>query len=240
MRLEEAIDVAKKMGLGLIITDHMDLNYPDPERFYFEVEDYFSAYEKYRSDRLLLGIEMGMRPDCLEENRGFHNNYGFDFILGSVHVVNGVDIYELEYYENRSKKDAYEEYFRAILECVRSYDFIDSLGHIDYIARYARVKEPELYYRDFASLIDEILRVLAQNDKALELNTRRLDDKKALNNLIEIYRRFGELGGKYITIGSDSHKREDIGKNFKEARDLAEICGLNIVHFKERKMILSK
>lgn len=38
----------------------------------------------------------------------------------------------------------------------------------------------------------------------------------------------------------DSHYCDNIGKNFKDGESIAEICGLKIVHFKERKMILSK
>jgi histidinol-phosphatase (PHP family) len=240
MKLEEAIHRAEEMGLGIIITEHMDINYPDPLRFCFKVEEYFKTYEKYRGDKLLLGMEMGIRPDCLEENKRLQDNYKFDYIIGSVHLVNGIDIYDLEFYEGRSKHEAYEEYFTVMLECLRGHDFIDSLGHIDYITRYARVSDPEIYYRDYAYLIDEILKLLVKNDKALEINTRRLIDKKVMSNVLEIYKRFGELGGKYVTLGSDSHKCDDIGKNFKEAEEIAEICGLNIVHFKERKMILSK
>lgn len=240
MRIEDAIERAEKLNLGLIITEHMDLNYPDPRRFYFSIEDYFETYDKYRSDKLLLGMEMGMRLDCLEKNREFHRSYDFDYIIGSVHLVNGIDIYNANYYEGRNKQDAYEEYFSYMLECIKAHDFIDSLGHIDYIARYARVDNQEIYYGEYAIYIDEILKALVKNQKVLEINTRRLASKKSIENLIEIYKRYSELGGQYVTVGSDSHYCDDIGKNFSEAKGIAEICGLKIVHFKERKMILSK
>lgn len=63
-----------------------------------------------------------------------------------------------------------------MLECIEKYVFIDSLGHIDYIARYARFEDNEIYYMDFRNEIDEILRTLIQNEKAIEINTRRIGD----------------------------------------------------------------
>lgn len=240
MLLRDAIRMGEDKGLGIIITEHMDLLYPDGDKFYFDVEEYFDTYTKYRSDRVLLGMEMGMRLDCLKENKSFHSDYIFDYIIGSTHLVNGIDIYRPEYYEARGKREAYEEYFTYMLKCLKSYDFVDSLGHIDYIARYARVEDQEIYYDEYSDYLDEIFKVLINGNKAIELNTRRLSDKETVNNLLEIYKRFGELGGKYVTLGSDAHNYDDIGRNFNAAEEIAEICGLNIVHFKERKMILSK
>lgn len=240
MKVEDARKQANELDIGIIITEHMDLLYPDTNKFYFDVEDYLKTYEAFRGDRLLLGMEMGMRSDCIEENKKLIRNNKLDYIIGSIHLVNGIDIYESVYYEGRSKKEAYEEYFSCMLKCVKLYDFVDSLGHIDYIARYARVSDVEIYYNEYREFIDEILKTIIKNNIALEINTRRLNDKKALLNLIEIHKRFRNLGGKFVTIGSDSHRVDDIGKNFKIAEELAENCGLKIVHFKEREMIMSK
>ena len=113
-------------------------------------------------------------------------------------------------------------------------------GHIDYICRYARFDDPELYYFDFQTDIDLVLSILAQRDKALEINTRRLylpDSKEAL---LPVYHRFRELGGKYVTIGSDAHKAKDIGKGMDIAFEMADSCGLTPVYFKERKPILMR
>lgn len=240
MKIEDAIKKANSMDLGITITEHMDLKYPDKNKFWFDVDHYFQDYSKYRSDNLLLGMEMGMRSDCLEENRDLNNNYNFDYIIGSVHLVNDIDLYDEIFYTNRNKSEVYEEYFKCMLQCVKLYDFVDSLGHIDYIARYARFSDPEIYYNEFLEYFDEILRVIIKNNSVMEINTRRIGDKNTIENLIKIYKRFRELGGEFVTLGSDSHYCDDIGKNFKDGERIAEICGLKIVHFKERKMILSK
>ena len=81
----------------------------------------------------MLGIEIGMQLNCLEENREIVNRYPFDYVIGSIHVAKGQDIYYPKFYEGKTKKEAFEEYFSSMVDCVKKYDFIDSLGHIDYI-----------------------------------------------------------------------------------------------------------
>lgn len=236
MNLQEAIEKSNRSGLGIIITDHMDINYPIKDKYLFDINKYFDNYSKFRNENLLLGIELGLRTDCVQQNREIALNNDFDYIIGSVHVVNGQDIYFEEYYKNKSKFEAYQEYLIFILDCLKKQsDFIDSLGHIDYISRYAKFEDKEIYYEDFADYIDEILKFLIENEKVLELNTRRFDNSDAVNNLLKIYKRYFELGGKYITLGSDAHNVNSIGNNFMKAKDLAERCGLRIIHFNKRK-----
>lgn len=235
MSVEDALKRASDLNLGLIVTEHMDLKYPDEGKFTFNPEEYFNEYSKYRNDKLLLGVEMGIREDCLEENKILAQSYGFDYIIGSVHVVDNIDIYESVFYEGRDKKEVYLQYLNAMLESIKKHDFIDSLGHIDYIARYARFDDNEIYYRDFAEKIDEILKILIQNEKAMEINTRRIGKPGVVEALIQIYKRYYELGGRIVTIGSDSHISEHIGANFSAAEEMADMCNLKIVYYKERK-----
>lgn len=234
MAIETAISRAAELGLGLTITEHIDLAHPEPD-VPLDVEQYLKDYAKYRSDTLLLGIEVGMRAECLEDNRHIINHYLFDFVLGSMHFVDNIEIYQETFYRSRTKRDTYRRYFEAMLECLKCYDFIDSLGHIDYIARYARYDDPELYYHEFSDWIDEILKIAVHNGKAMEINTRRLTSPEAAARLVPIYKRFYELGGQMVTIGSDAHKPENIGSNLHLAQDMAEACKLKVVYFKQRK-----
>lgn len=238
MLLEEAISRSQELNLGIILTEHMDLAYPEPEAFTFDVEDYFTAYGPQRSDQLLLGIEIGMRDDCVDANRLIVDGHPFDYVIGSIHVVENIDIYQESFYLSRSKEEVYHQYFDSMISCLEQYDFIDSLGHIDYICRYARFEDPELYYLDFQDDIDLVLSMLAQRDKALEINTRRLFLPDAKEALLPVYRRFRELGGTYVTIGSDAHKPQDIGKGLEVALDMANTCSLTPVYYKERKPVL--
>lgn len=235
MKMDEAVARGRELDIGITITEHMDIAYPEPMSFIFDVEKYFVDYNTFRSEKVLLGIEIGMRSDCLEENCKLVEKYPFDYVIGSVHVIDNIDIYAAEFYHERNKKDVYEQYFKTMKQCVTCYDGIHSLGHIDYIARYARFKDPEVYYHEFKDYIDEVLVILAQKGKALEINTRRLGTKEAVEIIMPIYKRFYEVGGRLVTIGSDAHHVKDIGRGLDVGLEIAERSKLDVVYFKDGK-----
>lgn len=237
MKLKNAITVAEKLNMGLIVTEHMDLGFPTPNANTFDINNFFKEYSKYRNDKVLLGIELGMRPDLIEDVKLIAETYPFDQIIGSVHAVDKKDAYMNSFYEGRSKVEVYNQYLRYMITCLETHDFIDTLGHIDYIARYNTFFDKELYYEEYIDYIDEILRLLAQKEKAIEINTNRLSNPDSVKSLLKIYKKFREFGGKFVTIGSDAHTPETIGRNFNQAKEMADICQLKIVHFKGRKVV---
>jgi histidinol-phosphatase (PHP family) len=233
--IKDIIKKGKESEIGITITDHIDVNFPGPTEFLFNFDDYFNEYTKYRNDRLLIGVEMGMQDCCCEENRKAVDKYPFDCVIGSVHLIYGKDICDKGTYAGRSKRDIYEMYFRCMLDCLKNYDFIDSMGHIDYIARYAPYEDREIYYDEFSDYIDSVLKILIERGQSIEINSRRFGDRKVHEHLAQIYRRFHELGGKTVTLGSDSHMAEGIGKHFDTSNEIAESCGLKVVHYKQRQ-----
>lgn len=240
MKIDEAIAKAVIENTQLILTEHMDLNFPREGEFVFDVNEYFKKYGPYRNENLLLGIEIGMKADALKESEKIVAAHPFDYVIGSIHLVDNYDLYYVDFYKDKEKKEAYEKYFQSMLVCIKNFHFIDSMGHIDYIARYGVYKDKEIYYSEHTEIMDEILKTLIENDKCLELNTRRFGDKAAVENLLEIYKRYSELGGRHITIGSDAHQPGAIGNEQMLAKEFAEKCGLKIVYFKERKIEYEK
>lgn len=237
MKIHEVIDKSKEYNIGAIITEHMDLNYKDKDKFRLDCDKYFNDYIRYRNDRLLLGIEIGMSNEYSDQYRQIINNYPFDYVIGSLHEMNNEDLYMADtLYKDYSKDELYIKYFKEIISRVDKHEFIDSLGHIDYLSRCAKYDDREMYYDVYKEYIDEVLKKLIDKGICLELNTRRLCDKSAIDNLLKIYSRFYELGGKYITIGSDAHIKDNIGKYFKTAIDMVEYCNLRPVYFKNRKL----
>lgn len=234
--IEKIIERAQKLNLGIIITDHMDTNFPRREKFNFNTEEYFNAYSKYRSDKVLLGIELGLTEQCQILNKQIADENKFDFVMGSIHFLGNCDMYFPEAYKGKTKQEAFEQYFTLMINNIKCHKYIDSLGHIDYISRYAVYEDKEIYYEAYKELIDEVFRLIIDNNIALELNSRRLANKNSFDILQTIYKRYKELGGKYITIGSDAHTMDAVGNNFANARLLAENCELKAVYFKERKM----
>ena len=66
MLFEEAKREANKQKIGIVTTEHLDYNYPDLADFTFDFDEYFKKYKRYRGNDVKLGIEIGMRPECLE------------------------------------------------------------------------------------------------------------------------------------------------------------------------------
>ncbi|NFF96516.1 histidinol phosphate phosphatase [Clostridium sporogenes] len=235
MTIGEAIKASKDNNLGIIVTEHMDLGLKDENKFCFHVPSYFEQYNKYRSDKLLLGIELGMERELIEEGKEVINSGEFDYVIGSIHLIDKIDLYLDEFYKDKSKGEAFHIYFKNMSYNLAQYDFVDSLGHIDYISRYASYEDPEISYDIFKEDIDEVLKVIVEKEKSMEINTRRLNDKRATTNLVKIYKRFYELGGRTVTLGSDSHNFKDIGNRLSLGKEIADYCNLKIVYYKNRR-----
>lgn len=236
MKLVEAVATAKDLGIGMCVTEHWDYDYPTfPQAFHFDVDEYAKDMAEVRSDRVLLGIEIGMMPHLVEKNTALARSKDFDYILCSIHCVHRMDIYDQKYYVGKNKKQVMEEYLTDMLTCVRTHPEIDSLAHIDYICRYWPYKGQGLDLADASDLWDEVFKVLVEREIPMEINTRRFPILSVPEELKKIYERYKELGGKYVTTGSDAHYTDAIGSHIGEATELARDWGLIPVYFKNRK-----
>ena len=238
MKAEDALERAAKLGIGAVFTEHEDMDFPGEKDFTFSPEDYWKKYEALRGkgERLRLGVELGMQEDLGEKNRAFLLRAPFDQVIGSIHTLMGFDLYYETLYEGREKDEVYRFYLKTMAHCVRSHgEFIDILAHIDYIARYAAYSDAELTCAAYGDYIDEVLTALVDTDTVLELNTRRFDAPQGKASLVPIFRRYRELGGRCVTLGSDAHNTAAIGFAFREARELAASLDLSVVTFFERK-----
>ena len=241
MRAVDALREAEKQGLGLMFTEHLDYDFPSAgtEEFIFDPEAYWAKYEPLRADEMLsLGVEMGMMASAREKNAAFLRRVPFDFVLASIHFLDVKDLYYPETFEGREKGEMYHEYFTVMRDEIYAHPFINALAHIDYIARNAPFDNPEISYGAFSEDIDAVLRALVETDTAIEINTRRLSVPRGIKELVPVYRRYSELGGRYVTIGSDAHVPQGIGRCYDRARELARAFDLTIVTFRERKMRL--
>ena len=239
MKAADALREAEKQGLGLVFTEHLDYDYPaaGEEEFIFDPAAYWAAYEPLRAEgRLSLGVEMGMMASAREKNAAFLRRAPFDFVLGSIHFLDVKDLYFPETFAGREKAEMYHEYFTVMRDEIYAHPFINALAHIDYIARNATFENPELSYGDFTDDIDAVLRALVETETVIEINTRRLAAPRGIKELAPVYRRYHELGGRYVTIGSDAHVPAGVGRHYDRARALACAFDLQIVTFRAQKM----
>ena len=235
--VDAVIQSAISKGLKyMAITDHNDYQFEngifelDIEKYY----DFMTAKKLEYKDQIAIsvGIECGLEPKYAERINKLLDSYKFDFVIGSSHVINGRDPYYKEYFENRPVHDAMVEYLESIIENITVFNNFDVYGHLDYMMRYAPVspEEKRYDYNEYSELFDTILTKLISNGKGIEINTSPLRSGLAdTNPNIQVIKRYRELGGKIITIGSDAHKPGDVGTNFDVAIDMLRDAGFN--HF---------
>ncbi len=240
---EEMIMTAIDAGLGgMCFTDHLDIDYPDnPALFLLDLPNYTASVlalkNKYREKfPVHLGIELGLQPHLSDIHSDILAQYPFDFVIGSCHVVHGFDPYYPSFYEGRSEKDCYREYFESILENIHAFDGFDVYGHIDYVVRYGPTKNANYDWTHYREVIDEILRLLISKGKGIEVNTGGFKYGLGHPNPTEgILRRYRELGGEIVTIGSDAHAPQHIGFDFQKIPSLLKAAGFEYFSIYENR-----
>ncbi len=255
MTADTACQTAIDKGLsGIAFTDHVDIHYPYPDIVSMskpeEFEKYFESIEEIKQKykcrlKVLTGIEIGVMHDTIDENRKIARQYNFDYVLASVHVVDGMDPYKLDYYNNKTKYQAFERYLQEIYRVITLFNDFDMFGHFDYVIRPADYPDRSLRYSDHSDIFDSIFKELVSKGKGFEINTGsyrdRTDGKKLAEYDISILKRYRELGGELVCLGSDAHRPQHIGLKFSRFSELIKEAGFKYtVHFERRKPVFTK
>ena len=235
MSVEDLCKFAGQIGIGVGVCEHFDYNIGRIPKL--DVPAYICAYEKYKSDRFLLGIEIGLTDIGHELNSQMAALEGFDYINGSVHTTNDVSIFEIHKQQDLDMRQFYENHFAFMLDMVRKNDFFHILCHIDYIFRMYVGKWQKVDYFAFSDYYDAVFKTLIEKGIVLEINTVRLHEAEPLADLCVLYRRYKDLGGQYVAVGSDAHHMYEAGRNVVIAFAVVEELGLTAVRFKDKKMI---
>lgn len=252
-------DEAVRKGLKTIcFTDHFDKDDLEwGEEGIFDVDAYFVEMQKLQEEyagklNIRIGIELGLRTYLKDYYEELTKKYPFDFVIGSVHNVpykkdaEGNILYTdpaaEKLFTDRTDKEAYRLMMETTLENVRTSDCFQTLGHLDYVVRYGKSREKEYSYTDYADIIDEILKLLIEKEKGLEVNSAGL--KYGLpfaHPHPDVLKRYRELGGEIITIGADAHKPEHIAYDFGKVEELLKACGFKYyTEFSKQKPVFKQ
>jgi histidinol-phosphatase (PHP family) len=246
--LESMVQRGISLGLkAMCMTEHLDFDYPENSEgldFLLDYDAYqnklFELKEQYADQiELLFGIEMGLMDYLGERYKKIADAYPFDFIIGSSHLVNGIDPYEPEYFKEYGSKKGMQIYFESILANIDGCKDLDYqvYGHLDYAIRYAPEKNSFFNFKDYQEIIEEILKKLIRKDKGIEVNTTGFRYGLGQPNPhFDIIKCYHDLGGEILTIGSDAHKPEDMAYAFKELPALLKKAGFgHYTLFRNRK-----
>ena len=226
---ESQVDRAHELGIEYIaITDHCDiLEWCDANMARSNAQA-AELNNKYDDLTVLRGIELGEPLQSPEQTAIALGLCEYDFVLCSLHNIRGEEDF---YFLHPNEKQAYDligRYFDELLEMVRWNEF-DSLAHFTYPLRYITDRDGvQVDMSQFQPIMKEILATLAANGKALEINTSGLRSPGGfLLPTVEYIRLFRELGGKYITLGSDAHVPEHMAVGMREGIEAAKQAGFD-------------
>ncbi len=239
VKMEEYCLEAIKKGVKYIcFTDHVDNNPKDPgykkfspERYF---EEFFSLKEKFKEDlKLFAGIEFS-EPHIYRNEFENIKKYPFDYIIGSIHFFYK-DMFLSEMVEKKIPIDiVYENYWSEIEKMV-DYGGFSAIGHLDFPKRYFN----KLIYDK--KRLESILKKAIEKNLIIEINTSSL--RKGFDQPmpgVDILMMYKKVGGKFITIGADAHRLNELGQDYDIASNLVEKDFVKVIFDKMDLKILEE
>ncbi len=244
---KETIDAlctrAKELGLlYYTITDHCEIeNYEMPEfvdyrkRLLDGYKDMTAKKEIYPF--FLSGIELAQPLHNLEVVDKLFSDKNYDFVIGSIHSLENYA--DFAYWEDEpyldgtywsesklSKEDALRQYLLDMLN-IAKWGKIDTLAHLTYPLRYLTNSDgSRMNFDAYNDIVRKIFKTIIENGVALEINTSGL--RQAIGEVLpnkQFLKLYKEMGGELLTIGSDAHCTEDLGKGLCDGLELAQELG---------------
>lgn len=238
---QAAVDAGLK---EICFTDHIDYEVGvQRQTMVFDTSAYNAAYDHLEMPGLKIrrGMEFGMKPYNAPQLEQDLRRRPFDFVLGSVHFVDEQDIYWKPFWEGKTVEQAEGRYLEETLACVQAHEDFDVLAHLTYLSKARAHPCPQpISYEAHREIADEILRTLVKKGKGLEMNTSGVDRCGDFLPPAAFFRRFKELGGEIVTIGSDAHTYDRVGQYSARACEILKDIFGYVCTFENRKPIFHK
>ena len=264
--MEEVVKDAISLGLEEIcFTDHVDYgvkrDWDDPRGMTYRrggpgepecmalanvdypryAEEIAALKEKYKGQiTLKMGMEFGMQAHTIPQYERLFSSWPFDFIILSVHQVEDREFWTQDFQSGRNQAEYNLRYYEELLVLVQQYHNYSVLGHMDLISRYD--KTGFFPFERIRPIVTEILKTVIADGKGIEVNTS--SHRYGLHDLtpsIDILRLYHGLGGRIITIGSDSHRKEHLGTHIQNTMEMIRNIGfIEIYTFDQMRPIPHK
>jgi histidinol-phosphatase (PHP family) len=247
-KIRDYIEAAIKRGLKVIgIADHSPYFSSEKDQLYPTIAMAKSEFPRYVKEVLqlkeeysgkidvLLGVESDFFPEQVETYRKCFEPYPFDYIIGSVHHVDGISIFKRGRWEgltDAEKVRTKENYYSLIEQSAKSGMF-QILGHIDAMKG---------YYPAFSSIqtaaVENTLKIIGEHKMAIEINTsgktKDVGGWYPSDEILEMALHYGVR----VTFGSDAHDPDRVGYEFEKVEQrLKEIGFTEWVYFKNKQPI---
>jgi histidinol-phosphatase (PHP family) len=232
--LQPWADKARELGLR-------DLAFTDHDRYKAGVD--FGEIDRLRAANpdvnIRAGIELDNDPETSADGRRWveANWDKLDFVLGSVHFVEGFPFDHPNYiseYDKHDINDLYRKYYALIQDAAKS-GLVDGLGHLDLIGIFKYFPT-----EDMTALYEETLDVIKAADVCMEINTAGF--RKPVGRQypdMDLIRR--AVAKKIpLTISSDAHAAKDLNMNYDKLELILKEVGVTevaIFHKHQRTMV---
>lgn len=223
----------KAIAAGLkeiAVTDHFEPSLGNEAYPYYQPAGYFldmgkAAFIFNGELKVRCGVELGQPHMYPAHSQKLLEAHPYDYVLASVHKMrDNRDFGEIVY--GRENVAPYIIKYLEELESLARWNKFDCIGHLDLVKRYATQYGLKANFMDYRERLEEILKIIIRNGKGIEVNTSglRQSAKECLPGL-DVIRFYKQLGGEIITVGSDAHAAEDVGKGIREAIEIIELAG---------------
>ena len=213
--LADMVSAAKNLGLSFYgISEHFDTDSVSSSIFTLtDIPAYFSAARALQAEvctqefRFLAGGEYGFSREQEAQDKLLSISADFrpDFVINSVHAVDGHDCYFPDYFAGKTKEAAYGAYLEMVRDSLDAPYAYDIVGHIGYVSRNAPYPVRKIRYDDFPDLYDDILKTIVRKGKILEVNSSARGAECEFLPDVDVLARYFSLGGRLISFGSDAH-----------------------------------
>lgn len=222
---KDIVAAAEAMNLDeIVITDHVDYGFVP----LIDFDEYFTVWNSIRKNskvKIKIGVEVGYNPEYNREAAKLLKSFPFEFVVNSIHAVNGVDLYYSEFYDGKTREEAYREYLNAVLLSIDVPYEYNSVGHIGYVERCSPFNPVAIDANEFTEM-RKIAEALVRRGVVPEINTSGATLNQPRKDFLKLYK---SVGGKAVVTSSDAHTPNMIGKNIELASNLAQSLGLKVL-----------
>ena len=241
---------ALEIGLhDLAFTDHCDIN-GEVEGIYdtYRADEAFAAMQAVKETykgrlNILCGIELGNAHQYPSEAAAVLAAHPYEFVIGSLHNLRDVPDFCMLKYDMMTAPHVSRLFDRALDETIEMVSTVGgpttggpttsgltTVGHITYIHRYITLAGKTFDFKPYYDKLTALYRILIERDIALELNVSTLWKGLGIAMpTLELLKLYRDCGGRLVTIGSDAHAPENLGKAIRKGYALLATAGLNQV-----------
>jgi histidinol-phosphatase (PHP family) len=172
------------------------------------------------------GVEMDYHPEEEAAIRAFLETAGFQYAIGSVHYLDGVNVHVEPYFTDQSeekRRAAVDRYFDHLVALIES-DLFDVAAHVDLVERNPALRgiATEDHYRRVAEAFADSRTIPELNAGRALADYGEFHPSPAFLDVLAEY-------GIPVTVGTDAHRPEEIGERVPHLKRYLDARGLEPV-----------